>query len=71
MEHLRTRAGATGRNRDGPDNGSNKPIRNGWQPTAAVSAHVKEGVNGSSPLEQERNRRERPRDTKCLRESTA
>jgi len=28
---------ATSRKCDGPDNGSNKPIRNGWQPTATVS----------------------------------
>jgi hypothetical protein len=34
---------ATGRKCEGPENRSNKPIRNGW--------HGKEGVNGSSPLE--------------------
>jgi hypothetical protein len=37
---------ATGRKCDGPDNGSNKPIRNRWQPAAG-----KEGVRGSSPRE--------------------
>jgi len=39
---------ATGGKCDDPENGSNKPIGNRWQPTATAS-DGKEGVDGSSP----------------------
>ncbi len=56
MEHLWSQAGATGGNRSqirtAAKTGSNGPIGIRWQPTATVSQRmVKEGVNGSSPLE--------------------
>jgi hypothetical protein len=57
-EYLRSQAGATGGNQwqmGAPENRSNKPIRNPWQPTAThgnrFAAHGKEGVDGSSPSE--------------------
>jgi hypothetical protein len=43
MEHLWSQAGATGGNQwqmGAPENRSNKPIRNPWQPTATVSQRM-------------------------------
>ena len=60
MEHLWSQAGATGGNRsqmEWPENGSNKPIGNRWQPTATVPERMvkvdhlpaKEGVTFLAP----------------------
>jgi hypothetical protein len=42
---------ATGGKWDPLESGSNRPIRNRWQPTATVSEHGRQGVDGSSPSE--------------------